>query len=72
MLVSAPGGFPLADTQSLDVGTLVQADVTAGRTHSQFRLRSLNNGPSGLGGTVYFAEAGGELIPTLELQMLVP
>jgi hypothetical protein len=72
MLVTAPGGYPLADNQSLDVSTLVEVDVAAGRMRSQFRLRSLNNGPGGLGGTVYFAEAVGELAPTLELQMLVP
>jgi hypothetical protein len=72
VLLTAAGGYPLADDQRLDVTGLLQADVTAGRTRSQFRLRSLTNGPGGLGGTIYFSEAGEELAPTLELQMLVP
>jgi hypothetical protein len=72
VLLTAAGGYPLADDQRLDVTSLLQADVTAGRGRSQFRLRSLTNGPGGLGGTIYFSEAGEELAPTLELEMLVP
>lgn len=68
----APGVSGLTDQQSLVVTAQVQADVQAGRTRSQLRFRTLNFGPSGLGGTIYFAEAGGSLAPTLELQMLVP
>jgi hypothetical protein len=66
------GEFALANDQSLDVSTLVQGDVTSGRVRSQFRFRTLTNGPGGLGGMVYFSEAGEALAPTLELQMLVP
>jgi Bacterial Ig domain len=64
--------FGLANDQSLEVSTLVQGDVTSGRTRSQFRFRTLTNGPSGLGGTLYLSEAGELLAPTLELEMLVP
>jgi Bacterial Ig domain len=66
------GDSGLANDQSLEVSTLVQEDVTSGRTRSQFRFRTLTNGPSGLGGTLYLSEAGEALAPTLELQMLVP
>lgn len=57
---------------SLDVTALVQADAQAGRPRSQLRLRSLNLGPGGLGGMIYFAEAESAQAPTLEFQMLVP
>ena len=67
-----PGVSGLAEQQSLVVTAQIQADVQAGRTRSQLRFRTTNFGPSGLGGTIYFAEAGGSLAPTLELQMLVP
>lgn len=71
-LITAAGGYPLADRQRLEVSALVQADVEAGRSRSQFRLRSLNNGPGGLGGTLYLAEVGDDRVPTLEVQALVP
>jgi hypothetical protein len=71
-LMTAPGGYPLADRQRLEVSALVQADLDAGRRRSQFRLRSLNNGPYGLGGSLYFAEVGDERAPTLELRVLTP
>ena len=63
---------PPTATLALDVTTLVQADVTAGRQRSQLRLRTLGLGPSALGGTGYFAEIGDDRVPTLELDMLVP
>jgi hypothetical protein len=68
----SPNGFKLADQQSLDVRAMVQDDTAAGRSRSQFRFRTLNSGPGGLGGTIYFAEAGGDKIPKLELQLLLP
>lgn len=66
------GAAGLANQQRLDVSALVQADAQAGRPRSQLRLRSLNNGPGGLGGTLYFTKAGSAQAPTLELQLLVP
>ncbi len=71
-LITAAGGFGLADRQRLEVSALVQADIEAGRSRSQFRLRSLNNGPGGLGGTLYLAEVGDDRVPTLEVQLLTP
>jgi Bacterial Ig domain len=71
-LTLAKDGSAVASQQSFNLTDLVSADALAGRTRSQFRFRSGENGPSGLGGTVYFAEAGAALIPTLELKMLVP
>jgi hypothetical protein len=58
--------------ERIDVTALVQADVAAGRPRTQFRLRSPNNGPYGLGGTVYFAEIADARAPTLLVTALVP
>lgn len=58
--------------ETIDVTTLLQADVLAGRERSQLRLRTLGLSPSTLGGTGYFAEVGDDRVPTLRLEMLVP
>jgi hypothetical protein len=69
---------PLATTGSgvsqerIDVTSLAQADVAAGRPRTQLRLRSPNNGPYGLGGTAFFAEVADARAPSLELVALVP
>lgn len=62
----------VAVVQELDVTALVQGDLAAARQRSQIRLRTTGLGPTVLGGTGYFAEAGEDLAPTLELDALVP
>lgn len=61
-----------ASVRSVDVTALAQADVAEGRERSQFRLRSVSNGPSAIGGTLYFTEAGEATVPTLEMIVLAP
>jgi hypothetical protein len=56
-------------TWSIDVTNLAVAQAAEGRERIQLRLRPQYNSPTGV---VYFAEAGGTVVPQLVTELLVP